>query len=286
MFVTRALRQLSYSYRGLFGWLRPADYAILMFVEPGVQLLFFGLLGQSGPYGTAFYVVGNAVRLMATSALFGATSVIIGERTQGTLSALLATPTSAAETFYGRALLQGLSGVLTGIFTLWLGVVVFGLDVDYGTSDWTLLALIVTAISLSGLGLLLANLSLIGTDANLAVNVVFYALIVISGANVPLSQLPRPLALVAQAMPMTHGLEAVRLAIRGHTSTVAPLLGEELLVGLTYALAGLILFHFAERRARRTGTLELVLLGMRSDATPVAPGSTSQDHQSSAHCRD
>jgi ABC-2 type transport system permease protein len=254
--VARVLRQLGYSYRGLFGWLRPTDYALLIFVEPAIQLLFFGLLGRFGPEGAAFYVVGNAVRLMATGALFGATSVIVNERTQGTLSALLATPTPVALTFYGRALLQGASGVLTGVFLLLLGVVVF--DVTAAAPAWTLLALVITALSLSGLGLLLATMSLVGTDANLLLNIVFYALIVTSGANIPLADLPAPLALLSQGVPMTHGLEAVRGALAGDLSGVPGLLVTEALVGAAYALLGLALFRFAETRARRTGKLELV----------------------------
>jgi ABC-2 type transport system permease protein len=254
----RTLRQLRYSYRALFGYLRPLDYAILMFLEPGMQLLFFGLLGRVGQQDTTFYVVGNAVRLMSFGALFGATSVILGERRQGTLTALLATPTPAAETFYGRALLQGISGVLTGLFALGLGVALFGLDLGAASIPWALVALLVSAVSLSGLGLLLANLSLIGTDANLLLNIVFYAMILVTGANIPLAELPAPVAVLGRCVPMTHGLEAVRRAIAGHTAGVAGLLGREALVGAVFALAGIVLLRYAERRARRTGSLELV----------------------------
>ncbi|GAA2216517.1 hypothetical protein GCM10009850_119860 [Nonomuraea monospora] len=258
MLAGNALRQAAFSYRGLFGWLRPLDYAIMMFVEPGVQLLFFGLLGQLGPQDTSFHVVGNAVRLMATSALFGAASVIVSERAAGTLSALLATPTPAAETFYGRALLQGVSGVLTGVFTLGLGMLVFGVRFPDASIAWALVALLVTALSLSGLGLLLANLSLVGTNPNLLINVVFYALILITGANIPLGELPAPLSAIGSAVPMTHGLEAVRAALAGQPDLVAGRLGWELLVGVCYAGAGILLFRCAERHARRSGTLDLV----------------------------
>lgn len=258
MFAVRLLRQVSYSYRALFGWLRPLDYAIMMFIEPAVQIIFFGLLGQFGPEGTEYYIIGNAVRLMATSALFGATSVIINERGQGTLTALIAAPTSVAETFYARALLQGISGVLTGVFCISLGVVLFGLDISSTSVVWLLIGLLVTAISLSGLGLLLANLSLLGTDANLLLNVVFYGLIIFGGANIPLADLPGPVATVAQALPMTHGLLAVRQMIDGDLSGVPYLLTMELLIGLSYAAAAVVLLRYAERRARRTGKLELV----------------------------
>lgn len=256
--LANSLRQLAFSYRALFGWLRPLDYTIMMFVEPGVQLLFFGLLGQFGTQGTTFYVVGNSVRLIATSALFGATSVIVSERISGTLSSLLATPTPAAETFYGRALLQGISGVLTGLFTLGLGMLVFGIRFPHASVPWLLAALVITGAALSGLGLLLANLSLVGTNPNLTINIVFYGLILVTGANVPLSDLPRPLAVIGEAVPMTHGLAATRAALAGQLSVVPGQLGWELLVGACYALVGVALFRYAEWHARRAGTLDLV----------------------------
>lgn len=258
MLFGNALRQLAFSYRALFGWLRPLDYSIMMFAEPGVQLLFFGLLGHFGSQDVSFYVVGNAVRLMATSGLFGAASVIFNERATGTLSALLATPTPAAETFYARALLQGISGILTGLFTLGLGMLAFGIRFPHASVGWALLALLVTAMSLSGLGLLLANLSLVGTNPNLLINIVFYGLILVTGANVPLADLPAPLAAIGNAVSMTHGLAAVRAALAGRTSTVPGQLGWELLIGVCYAGAGIVLFRYAEWHARRAGTLDLV----------------------------
>lgn len=258
MLSLRVVRQLGYSYRALFGWLRPLDYAILMFLEPAAQLAFFALLGGLGPQDTSFYVVGNAVRLMSVSALFGATSVILNERRQGTLSALLATPSAAAETFFGRALLQGVSGVLTGVFALAMGVLLFGLDLRDASVPWLAVTLVATAVSLSGLGLLLANLSLVGTNPNRVLNVAFYGLVVVTGANVPLADLPAAMAAVGRGVPMTHGLEAVRLAVSGEVAGMLPLLGRELLTGAAYGVAGVALFRRAEWRARRTGSLDLV----------------------------
>jgi ABC-2 type transport system permease protein len=157
-----------------------------------------------------------------------------------------------------RTLLQGVSGVLTGLFALGLGMLAYDIRFPHVSVGWALLALLITATSLSGLGLLLANLSLVGTNPNLVVNIVFYGLILITGANVPLSDLPGPLAAIGNAVPMTHGLAAMRAALSGQLSAVPGQLGWELLVGAGYAAAGIGVFRYAEWHARRVGSLDLV----------------------------
>jgi hypothetical protein len=57
---------------------------------------------------------------------------------------------------------------------------------------------------------------------------------------------------------MTHGLLAVRQVIDGDLTGLPYLLAMELLIGLAYAAAAVVLLRYAERRARRTGKLELV----------------------------
>ena len=193
----RVIRQVQYSLRALFGWMNPIDYSILLFIEPAFQLYLFVLVGGFGPEPAEFYLVGNAVRLMSISAIFGATSVIVNERSQGTLMSLMATPTRLPLTFWARSLFQGMSGVLTAVFCLVFGSVVFGIDAGGASVGWIAVGLVAVALSLSGLGLLLANLSLVGTDATITLNLVTYALIVLSGANVPPEDLPGMLPVVS-----------------------------------------------------------------------------------------
>jgi len=120
------------------------------------------------------------------------------------------------------------------------------------------LTLLVTALAMAGLGLLIATATLLGTDANLALNLAFSALIVLSGANFPVDRLPIWARALARALPLTHGLEAVRSIFAGMTRGVGRLLLLEAVIGLGYGAAGYWLFAAAERRARRTGSLELV----------------------------
>ena len=85
-----------------------------------------------------------------------------------------------------------------------------------------------------------------------------YVLLLFAGVNVPLDRLPDWLSTLAQGLPITHGAEAARDIVGGASFThVAPLIGAEAVVGLTYTVVGLATLRLFEHEARRGATLEL-----------------------------
>ena len=79
----------------------------------------------------------------------------------------------------------------------------------------------------------------------------------LSGAMFPIESLPRPLALVAHAIPLTYSVEGMRMALLQDQSilAMAPTLGA--LAGFSLGLLPLTLWglSFSLRRARQNGTL-------------------------------
>jgi ABC-2 type transport system permease protein len=83
-------------------------------------------------------------------------------------------------------------------------------------------------------------------------------LLIFSGANIPLAQLPVWIQAVSYALPLTRGIIAAREIVAGaRLAEVAPLLLGELGVGLAYFVIGYILFPVFEVVAKRRGTLEV-----------------------------
>jgi ABC-2 type transport system permease protein len=90
-------------------------------------------------------------------------------------------------------------------------------------------------------------------------NLVFAVLLVFCGVNVPLDDLPEWMSTIAQALPVTHAVEAGRDVVAGAGfDDVAGLLGAEVAIGAAYLLLGLALLRYYEYVARRRATLELV----------------------------
>jgi ABC-2 type transport system permease protein len=79
----------------------------------------------------------------------------------------------------------------------------------------------------------------------------------LSGAMFPIESLPRPLQLVAQAIPLSHAVEGMRMALLKGQSVAAMLPTLVALVAFSVVLLPLALWglSFSLRRARQDGTL-------------------------------
>jgi ABC-2 type transport system permease protein len=249
------------SYIALFRWLRPSAYLASKVVMPLNQILFFTFLGMyaTGRDSASFYVIGNAVQMAAISGIYGVTMSIGGDRWDGTLPYLFGTPANRMAMFFGRALVHVFDGMLGVTLGLMWGAVLLGLDLSQANPLALGLIILITTISTSGLGLLMGCLSLITRHIMFVNNTVYFLLLVFSGANVPLTTLPRWMRIVSRFLPLTRGIASARSVIAGASlAEVAPLLAGELLVGLVYIFLGYSLFRWFEFQAKRRGTLEVV----------------------------
>jgi ABC-2 type transport system permease protein len=117
--------------------------------------------------------------------------------------------------------------------------------------------IVVAAFSCTGLGLINAALSLRVRENAVLSNVIFGFLLIFTGANIPISELPDWAQRISEGLPFTHAIEAAReLADGASLSSVAGLIGTELLVGALYAALGYALLRFMEVQSRRHASLE------------------------------
>lgn len=246
-----------YAYRALFTWLTPSTYLILKILGPITQVLFFTFFGLATGGDPAYYIVGNSTQLAVTSGIFGVIQVIVTERRMGTLPQLMIVPTSSAVTFYGRSLFLIFDGLTSIVVGFAAGALFFGLDFSSVNWFWLVVALLVTCFAVSGLGLTLGVMGLVGTDLNLLLNIALSVLLVLCGVNFPVKDLPRFIQGVAHLLPLTHGLMAVRATFAGHTTDAPRYVGWEALIGCGYMVLGYVMFVYCERLARKRGTLEL-----------------------------
>jgi ABC-2 type transport system permease protein len=103
----------------------------------------------------------------------------------------------------------------------------------------------------------LGSISLVALNVMFLNNTVFFLLYLLSGANVPLDEMPAWMQAVSTCLPLTRGIQSARLLMSGAPLIeVWPLLAGELAVGLAYMLVGFAFFRWFEYQARRRGTLE------------------------------
>jgi ABC-2 type transport system permease protein len=247
------------SYIALFRWLEPTTYIASKIFMPITYILFFTFIGvyATGWENAAFYVVGNAIQIAAVSGIYGVTMSIGGDRWEGTLPYLFGTPANRLVMFVGRSIIHVLDGVLGVVLALVWGVLLLGLDLSQTNLPALGLTILVTAFSTAGLGLLMGCISLTVVEVFFINNLVFFLLLVLSGANVPLEALPGWVQAASWFMPLTRAIAAARSLIAGAGwGEVGGLLAGEAAVGVFYLLLGYSLFWWFEFQAKRRGTLE------------------------------
>ena len=247
------------SFRALFNWLSPWIYVPSLLIAPIVQILLFAYMGRAaGVQSDEFYVIGNAVQYSAIPCLFAMANTVAGERWTQTLGIVLVTPAHRVPLFLGRSLPVVINGFFVSMFSLVVGSLL--LDVDIPRSAWLPLALVVAvaAASCTGLGLANAALGLRVRETAVMSNVLFGLLLIFSGANIPLDELPPWMATVGSWLPLTHAIEAARELAAGATlADVSGLIGQEVALGVLYGAIGLLALRFLELEGRRRATLEI-----------------------------
>ena len=185
------------------------------------------------------------------------TQTIAGERYQQTLGYLLVTPAWRLPLFLGRAVPVIINGFFVGVFALVVGGAILRIDVP--ASAYAPLALVtaVAAYSCTGLGLINAALGLLIRETAVLSNVIFGLLLIFTGANVPMDDLPEWMQSVAQVLPFTHAIEAAREVADGVPfSEVSGLVATEAAIGTVYVVAGYLMLRWIEIVSRRRATLE------------------------------
>lgn len=248
------------SYIALFHWMRPIQYMASKILMPLAQMYFFVYLGTfaTGAQTADFYIVGNALQIAAVSGIYGMTMSIGGDRDNGTLAYIFGTPANRLVVFLGRAFMNIIDGALGVFIAFTWGVILMGLDLSNTDIPALILTIVITTISTCGLGLLLGCLALITVNVMFVNNFVYFLLLVFSGANVHLREMPAWVQTISTALPLTRGIAAARLLVQGASlADVSPLLLGELGIGLVYGILGYLLFSVFEVVAKRRGTLEV-----------------------------
>jgi len=248
------------SYRALFNWISPWLYVPSMLGGPLFLLLFFTYLGRyTGLEDEEFFVVGNAVFISTTAAIYGSIMSISNERFFGTLPVLLATPANRLAVFLGRAVPYVGDGLIVSAFGFAASWLLLDFDPPLASLPALAFVTLVSVVSCTAFGMMLGSIGLRARDVFFIGNTVVYVLLLFCGVNVPLDLLPDWMETIGRGLPLTHGIEAAREVVAGASlSSVLGLVGRELAVGAVYGAAGYALFRFFEAEGRRRASLEVV----------------------------
>jgi ABC-2 type transport system permease protein len=253
-------KQAYYSYKGLFMWLNWPAYISSVIFRPAFMVAIFGLTGRfaRGDAAADVYIIGMTAFAIPHILMGGILQSFAYERSFGTLGFLFASTGNRVLSYSARALLHYPNAMITVAASLFFAVVFLGSD--FGNADWIAAGACYLLMMLSTMlfGLCLGNLCIAFRDWQVSFNIMQATFLALTGAVIPLADLPAGLHELANALPVTHGLIALRQAFAGAPiSAIGDDLALEALIGLSYGLAGYVLFRAVELYARHTGAYEL-----------------------------
>lgn len=262
--MTAAVRVLSQSarlgiddFRSVYTW---RSWLAGWLLRMLAQVAFFGSIGLliGSRVEIGYLLVGNAVVLVCLESTIVVISVSV-ERFQGTLPLFAASPASPMLIYLGRGLHWMATGLATSTITLTLLPPLFGLPFSPARVAACLPVLVVIAVSSYCYDSFLASLVARFPQFNwLALNVGYLSVMTVSGVNVPVDFWPGPVQAVANLLPVTHGLLAVRQVLDGGSlAAAAPQVGAELLVAAGWLAASWLSYRRFFRRARITGSFDV-----------------------------
>jgi len=257
--IRRFFEQARLYHKGRRAAFSAEEFALMEIGYPLVTLIFYCLIASYSfqTNDLTDWVIGNAFLLCTNACVFGLGNAFRGERYTGRLRSIIASPSAKLPLILANGLYPALFAVIASACGFLVGSLVFGVDfsgVHLGLAALTILCAMASA---SCFGLFLSVFGLINDSMHLVLNVVSYLLMLFTGTEFPVAQLPLAGRVVSQLMPLTKANAAMKLLFAPEHGAFWPLILAELATGAAYALLARFLFGFAERCARRNGQFDL-----------------------------
>ena len=248
-----------FSFRAQFDWLNPAMWITMKFVLSLSQMAFFVFVGIFAGAPIAFIAVGNALQSISWNTVFSVINITGHDKWDGTLPLVLATPANRLPLYVGRAMIHVLDGILSAAISFVFAVFLFGVDFSLTNPIALIVAIVLTAFTMAGFGLLIGGFCFFFRNPMVFANIFTFCLLIFCGVNFPVTSLPSVIQPVSYIFPLTYGLTAARNAIAGQDIIqIGPTLAIQLVVGVASMLIGYVLFRSFENNARKTGKMEAI----------------------------
>jgi ABC-2 type transport system permease protein len=235
-------------------WLTPVYFMGQAFSVNGRAIGFAAYSGTADYI--SFILIGTALSSFINAVFWGMGYALKNDMDAGVLESNWLAPIPRSILLIGHTITNLIVTAITAVVMLIFGALLFGFEVT-GSVLAALAATLPMLIGLYGFGFLFAAIVMVMREANTLVDVSSFLVQIFSGANFPVTVLPKWLLPVALLLPLTYGFDAVRGILIG-TNTLLPIALEVVLMIVFMVIMivfGLYAFGRLERYVRRRGTL-------------------------------
>ena len=225
----------------------PLNYSLAQVAPYNVQTT--GIVpGQTTNY-FEFVAPGIMGMVVMMSLMTGLPHAISFEREVGTLDGMLAAPVHRMSILGGKVIAQTTRGMMQGIIVLTLSIVLFGVVVQ-GSIALILGILLLGVFSLVGLGILITSFTSTEETATMIMMTLTFPMMFLSGVFFPISQMPQFMQVIAQFLPLTYTISALRQVVV--LGVGVPAISRDIVIlfgfGIVLLSAALVAFEHAMKR--------------------------------------
>ncbi len=215
------------------------------------------LLGAYGGDYFAFVLIGIALGGYFSTGLTGFAAALRQAQTTGTLEAMMMTPTAVPLLIVGSSLWSYTYTTFRVLVYLLIGVLLLDLNLAQANVLGALLSLLLGIIAFASIGIMAASVIMVIKRGDPITALLSNLANLVGGVYYPIEILPAWLQWLAQLLPITYALRAMRLALLSGAGwgELAPDLLALLLFCLLLFPLSLLLFHYAVEQARADGSL-------------------------------
>lgn len=230
---------------------------IPFFTSPLFTIIFLSIVRQSGRHDLQpDALMAPVLMTLWWFALFHGGTLVTGDRWQGLLEWILATPASLASVLLGRITVI-MSFGLVGFFEVWaVARVLFGISIPFEHPAALALTLLVTVFAMAGTAVAFAAVFVLTRNPYTFTNSASFPFYVLGGVFVPIAILPGWIQPVSKAIFMSWSSDLLRASLKpAAVHDEWGRLGMVLLLGALSFLVGRIVLAHVVRRMQRSGEL-------------------------------
>jgi ABC-2 type transport system permease protein len=242
-------------------WANRKVWAVAWLVRVSTMAIAWVLFGRLlNSDETLFYLlIGNAVIVGVQSASF-AVAASTWDRMEGTYPFLVISPVSLGPALIGRTSIWLSNAVASSLSTFAILAVLFRLPLPMPGALFAPAAVVIVCASSYSFYIFVGSIVIrLFQLRNIVANIWTILLTAFCGVSVPVVFWPDWIQAVAAIMPITHGLQAIRLLLaEGPPSAIAFRLFLEILIGASWLTIGLLTIDRMADGGRRDGSIDFV----------------------------
>jgi ABC-2 type transport system permease protein len=204
-----------------------------------------------------YVLIGIAVSNFVTVGLSALSQQARSAQVEGTLEALLSTPTSIYTVLMGNSLWSFLTAFGTAVALIAAGFLVIHFEVSLVRAAAAVVVLLLTFLAFLMVGMLSASFVIVFKRGDPISYLFGWSSFLLGGILFPVEVLPDPLPLLSRFLPITYAIEAVRqlLLVRAPFQSILPLVLTLCLFAVILGPVSVLFFRYAVHRARKDGNL-------------------------------